>query len=122
MPLSERPARRRWRDYRTVSGRRPVREFIAELPNDDLAAIAAAMKDIQLHGNQSAHHLRSDIYEVRAYATNRHYRILYATEGRSDQILLSLHALVKKTRSAPIRDIDLADRRLRDWRSRGRPS
>lgn len=110
--------KRRWRDYRTASGRRPVMEFIADLPNDDQAAIAAAMKDIQVHGNQAAHHLRGDIYELRAYAAKRHYRILYATEGRSDQVLLSLRAFVKKTRSVPNSDIDLAQRRLRDWRSR----
>lgn len=120
MAATQHPAHRRWRDYRTESGRRPVKEFLAALPIDDRAAIAAAMKDIQIHGNAGAHQLRGDIYEVRAYAGRRQYRVLYATEGKSDQVLLSVHAIVKTTRSIPLRDIDLTVRRLRNWRSRRR--
>ena len=89
---------------------------------DDMAAVAAAMKDVTLHGNSVAHHLRGEIYEVMARTSTRRYRILYATEGRSEQILLALHAIVKKTRTVPTRDIALAEQRLRDWRSRRRPS
>ena len=111
--------KRRWRDYRTSSGRRPIKRFIVALPTGDQAAIAAAMKDIQIHGNVSAHHLWGDIYEVGACANKRQYRILFSTEGRSDQVLLSIHAIVKTTRAVPRGDIDLAERRLRDWRSRG---
>ena len=88
------------------------------LPMDDRAAIAAAMKDVRNHGNSVAHHLRGEIYEVIARTSERQYRILYATEGRSDQILLALLAIAKKTRSVPGRNIDLAERRLRNWRSR----
>lgn len=115
-----RTAHRRWRDYRTASGRSPVNEFITALPIDDRVSIAAAMKDVLIHGNAVAHHLRGDIYEVKAYAGRRQYRVLYATEGRSDQVLLSVHAIVKTSRSVPGRDIDLAENRLRSWRSRGR--
>ena len=87
------------------------------LPLDDRAAVAAAMKDVRVHGNAVAHHLRGDIYEVRARANRRQYRILYATEGKSEQVLLAIHAIVKKTRTVPGRDILLAEQRLRDWRS-----
>jgi len=59
-------SRRRWRDYATPSGRRPVKAFIAELSDADAAAIAAAMKEVAVDGLQSARHLRGDIYEVRA--------------------------------------------------------
>lgn len=89
---------------------------------DDTAAVAAAMKDVAIHGNSVAHHLRGEIYEVMARASKRQYRILYATEGRSEQILLALHAIVKKTRTVPSRDITLAEQRLRDRRSRRRSS
>jgi len=127
--LYTRPTRRAWPRRDTpesedgaTTERHPVKRFIAALPIDDRAAIAAAMKDIQIHGNVSAHHLRGDIYEVRAYASKRQYRILYSTEGRSDQVLLSIHAIIKTTRAVPGGDIDLAERRHRDWRSRGRHS
>jgi len=58
--------RRRWRDYRTAAGRRPVKEFIAELSDTDAAAVAAAMKDVEESGLSVARHLRGEIYEVRA--------------------------------------------------------
>jgi len=76
------------------------------------------MKDVALHGNSVAHHLRGDIYEVRARASGRQFRILYAHEGRSDQVLLALFGLVKKSRKVPGREILLAERRLTDWCSR----
>ncbi len=91
-----------------------------ELPPDDRAAVVAAMKDVRIHGNSVARHLRGEIYEVKARANRRQYRILYATEGRSDQILLAVHAITKKTRTVPGRDIALAEQRLRGWRSRRR--
>ncbi len=115
-----RSAQRRWRDYRTASGRSPVKEFISALPIGDRASIAATMKDVRNHGNVAAHQLRGDIYELKAYAGRRQYRVLYATEGKPDQVLLSVHAIVKTSRSVPGRDIDLAENRLRSWRSRGR--
>ncbi|MCL1593642.1 MAG: type II toxin-antitoxin system RelE/ParE family toxin [Actinomycetia bacterium] len=90
------------------------------LRSDDRAAIVAAMKDVRLHGNMVAHHLRDSIYEVKAHGRDRQFRVLYATEGRSDQVLLALHAITKRTRSVPNRDIELAEARLRDWRSRRR--
>ena len=98
MTEAGKPARkRRWRDYCTAAGRRPVTEFIAGLPDADAAAVIAAMRDVQENGTQVARHLRGDIYEVRADADRVIYRILFATEGRSSQVLLALEGFKKKT-------------------------
>ncbi len=110
--------RRRWRDYRTATGRRPVAAFIRELPDADAAAVVAAMKEVTLEGLGAARHLRGDVYEVRADAERATYRILFAPEGRRGQVLLALDAFGKKTRKTPPRSIALAEKRLRDWRSR----
>ncbi|MEA3511083.1 MAG: type II toxin-antitoxin system RelE/ParE family toxin [Actinomycetota bacterium] len=91
-----------------------------KLPLDERAAVVAAMKDVTIHGNSVAHHLRGEIFEVIARAKRRQYRILYSTEGKSDHILLAVHAIVKKTPSVPGRDIALAEQRVSDWRSRSR--
>ena len=48
------------------------------------------------------------------------YRILFATEGKRGQILLGLEAFRKKTQKTPPESMALAERRLRDWRARGR--
>lgn len=112
--------RRRWRDYRTATGRRPVKEFITALSDDDQTEIAAAMKDVTDHGLSMARHLRGEIYEVRASGVQQEFRVLFAVQGARSQILLSLEAFSKKTRKSPPPKIQLAERRLRDWRKRGR--
>jgi phage-related protein len=119
MPDPRKPApQRRWRDYRTAAGRRPVKEFISGLSDADAASVAAAMKDVQVNGTRAARHLRGDIYEVRADGDRVSYRVIFAVEGRSSQILLALEAVKKTTQKARPEVIALAQRRLADWRRR----
>ncbi len=117
--MVERP-RRRWRDYRTRAGRRPVAEFIERLSDVDAAAVVAAMKEVALEGLEASRHVRGEIYEVRADGDHVAYRILFATEGRRGQVLLALEAFGKKTGKTPPATIALAERRLKDWRARAR--
>jgi hypothetical protein len=70
--------KRRWRDYRTAAGRRPVKEFIDGLSDTDAAAVVAAMRDVCDTGLAAARHLRGDIHEVRADGDRQTYRILFA--------------------------------------------
>lgn len=115
-----RPTRRRqWRDYRTASGNRPVKAFLDGLEDEEVASIVAGMREIATEGLVAARHLRGDIYEVRADAATRSFRLLFSTEGRFGQVLLSLSAFEKRTQKTPPREIDLAERRLADWRARG---
>jgi phage-related protein len=111
--------RRRWRDFRTAAGRRPIKEFIDGLSDIDAAAVVAAMRDVRETGLAAARHLRGDIYEVRADGDRQTYRILFAPEGRRSRVLLSLEAFSKKTQKTPPEKIRLAERRLADWRRRG---
>ena len=112
--------KRRWRDYRTAAGRRPVKEFIDELSDVDAAAVVAAMQDVRNEGLAAARHLRGEIYEVRADGDRQTFRILFALEGRRSQVLLSLEGFSKKTQKTPPEKITVAERRLADWRRRGR--
>lgn len=112
------PQRRRWRDYRTASGQRPVHRFISTLSDDDALAVTRGMKDVALHGLVAARHLRGDIYEVRAEGRRATFRVLFAPEGPHGRVLLALEAFSKKTERTPTHMISLADRRLADWRSR----
>jgi phage-related protein len=108
----------RWRDYRTVGGARPIKSFIDGLADDEAAAVVAAMKEVAVFGLERARHLHDDLYEVRAESARRSFRILFAKEAKF--ILLSLAAFAKKTQRTPLREIQLAARRLADWRSRPR--
>lgn len=110
--------RRRWRHYETAFGNRPVLDFIRRLPDEDKAAILAAMQEVRHEGARAARHLRGELFEVRADGNRVIYRILFAREGAHGQVLLSLNAFNKKTQKTPAEQIELAARRLRDWRSR----
>jgi phage-related protein len=112
---------RRWRDYRTAAGRRPVKDFFDGLSDSDAAAVVAAMQEVQELGLSAARHLRGDIYEVRAEGDRQTFRVLFAAEGRRGQILLSLEGFSKKTRKTPSDRLRIAERRLADWRARARP-
>jgi len=112
-------AQRRWRDYRTAAGRRPVREFLLDLSDQDAASVLAAMAAVRVQGLSAARHLRADIYEVRADGLRQTFRVLFAMESKSGHILLSLEAFSKKTQKTPPDKIRLAERRLADWRRRG---
>ena len=109
--------RRRWRDYRTRGGGRPVKAFFSELTD---AAVIAGMRVVAERGLVAARHLRGDVYEVRTEANMRSLRVLFATEGRQGQVLLSLAVFEKRTQKTPYRELDLAEARLRDWRARSR--
>lgn len=113
------PIRRRWRDYKTPSGRSPVEEFIDRLSDSDAAAVLAGMEEVRDRGLRAARHLEGDIWEVRVDGDRVIYRILLAEEGSRGQILLALDGFKKKTQKTPPATIELAKRRLADWRRRG---
>jgi len=77
------------------------------------------MAEVRSRGLIAARHLDGEIYEVRADGDRVIYRVLFATEGDSSRILLSLEAFKKKTQRTPPDRIALAKRRLADWRRRG---
>ncbi len=111
--------RRCWRDYRTAAGGRPVKDFLDALTDEEVAEIVAGMKDVVERGLAAAKHLRGDLYEVRADASSRSFRLLFSAEGRFGHVLLSLSAFAKKTQKTPARELDVAEKRLDDWRARG---
>lgn len=120
MVETKRKPQRQWRDYRTPAGGRPVKAFFDDLTDEEVASIIAGMKEIVERGLAAAKHLRGDIYEVRADAATRSFRVLFSTEGRYSQVLLSLSAFEKRTQKTPPRELELAEGRLRNWRARGR--
>lgn len=76
------------------------------------------MEAVIKQGMSAARHLRGDIYEVRAIGRTGSYRILFALEGRFSHIFLGIHAFPKKTQKTRDADIELAEERLADWRTR----
>ena len=77
------------------------------------------MEHVRQHGTRAARKLSSEIYEVRVDGNRVIYRVLFAVEGRRERVLLALEAFSKKTQKTPPQLIDLAEKRLADWRGRG---
>lgn len=113
------PTRRRWREYRTQAGRSPVEAFIDALSDSNAAAVLAGMEEVRDRGLRAARHLEGDIWEVRVDGNRVIFRILFAEEGSRGQVLLALSGFNKKTQKTPRATIDLAKKRLEDWRQRG---
>ena len=115
--------RRQWRFYRTASAEEPVREFLWDrhLPDEDAAAIAAVMTEVRNAGraHPDVNHLRGDIWQLEIRGRTAIYRLLFAEEGRYQQVLLALEVVNKKWQKAKGRHIELAEKRLADWRERG---
>ena len=65
-------------------------------------------------GKPRVDHLRGSIWEVRSSIGNRIARILFAVE-RSEMVLL--HGFIKKSRQTDPADIELALKRLKDWKN-----
>jgi phage-related protein len=116
--MAMRRHRRHWREYRTAAGGRPVNAFLEDLTDEEVAAIVAGMDDVEEEALTAARHLRGDIYEVRADASTRSFRLLFSAGGRFGQVLLALSVYEKRTQRAPTREIEVAARRLADWRTR----
>lgn len=92
------------------SRRESVIEFLLDLVRN---------KPARDEGLQVARHLHREIYEVRADGRNATFRILFAPEGKKGRVLLALEGFSKKTRKTPRRLIEVAERRLAEWRTRG---
>lgn len=91
-------ARRRWRDYQTARGARPVRDFLRSLTDDDYADVRAAMSDVAERGLSAGRHLRGDVYEVRSTGDRAAYRVLFAIEGSRGQVCLRSRCSRKRRR------------------------
>jgi phage-related protein len=123
-PASSFRPRRRWRFYRTNGGREPVRDFLfgPKLSDGDAAAIAVAMREVRALGREhpDVYHLRGDIWQIEIDGERVIFRLLFAEEGRFGQVLLALEIINKKWQKAREQNIRLAEKRLFDWRQRGR--
>jgi len=63
-------------------------------------------------GKPRVSHLRGAVWEVRSSLGNRIARTLFAVKGRQ---MLLLHGFIKKTQQTPNDDIELAEKRFKEW-------
>ncbi len=101
--------------YRTASGDEPVRDWLKGLGKSDRQSIGEDIAYVQFKwpiGKPRVDHLRGPIWEVRSKIGNRIARVLFAVE-QSEMVLL--HAFIKKTQQTNPADIELANKRFKEW-------
>jgi phage-related protein len=106
--------------YASATGRRPVQEYLDELPAREARSLVNGLQLLQAHGLQlGLPHVRpieQKLWELRVRAQRQH-RVLYAAAGGQRFVLL--HAFTKKTEQTPRREIEVALRRLSEFQVRG---
>jgi phage-related protein len=102
--------------YRTDAGREPVREWLRDLDPQDRKTIGDDIRDCEFAwpvGLPLCRPItgRSGLWEIRSNLTGRRIaRVLFCIKrGR----LVLLHGFIKKTQKTPVREVEVAARRMK---------
>jgi phage-related protein len=100
------------RCYRSDSGREPVREWLKGLEPEDRKAIGEDIKDVEFSwpiGMPLVRSLGRELWEVRSSLPQGPIaRVVFCVER---DCMVLLHGFIKKTRTTPQHEIDLALKR-----------
>ena len=97
-----------------MAGNEPVREWLKELPENERKQVGSDIKAVQFGwplGLPLVDSLGDGLWEVRSRLPSRIARTIFFV--RDDTILL-LHSFIKKTRTTPSQELDIARRRKRE--------
>lgn len=103
--------------FRQSSGDEPVRDWLISLDKADRQTIGEDIAYVQYKwpiGKPRVDHLRGPIWEVRSKIGNRIARVLFAVD---DSEMILLHGFIKKTQKTNPADIELAIKRLKEWKN-----
>lgn len=103
--------------FRQSSGDEPVRDWLITLDKTDRQTIGEDIAYVQYKwpiGKPRVDHLRGPVWEVRSNIGNRIARVLFAVE---DSEMILLHGFIKKTKKTNSADIELAIKRLKEWKN-----
>ena len=105
----------RVRFYRTPTGREPVLEWLRNLDKQDRRAIGVDLMRVQFGwpiGMPLVRGLKDGLWEVRSdLPSHRIARLILCFHSG---VLVVLHGFIKKTRSTPLQDIEIAKRRMKE--------
>ena len=103
------------RFYVNPAGRKPVREWILELPEADRHTVGKDIQKVEFGWPPGRPHcapLGDGLWEVRSSLDS--HRIARVIFCMGDRHMILLHGFIKKTRKTPQSDIDLALERKRE--------
>lgn len=103
--------------YVEESGSKPINEFLKTLDVKTQARFIDSIERLRQRNIQAreplVRHLEGKLWELREESNTNIYRIVYFFfTGRR---IVLLHGFAKKTQSTPRREIELAERRMRNF-------
>jgi phage-related protein len=102
--------------FETESGKQPVREFIKQLSKEDQKEVGADIRVVQDSfpiGLPLVRKLKPELWEIRSFIKNGISRIFFTF---FDKKIIFLHAFVKKMQKTPLKEIDVAIKRLKEFK------
>jgi len=113
MPPEARPLAVRF--YASEAGNEPVREWLKSLPLEDRKTIGSDILAVQWVwpvGKPLVDSMGHGLWEIRSNLGNRIARTFFMIAG---QEIILLHGILKKSRTAPKQEIELARKRRRHY-------
>ena len=104
--------------FTTHSGKEPVRDWLLSLEAIERKTIGNDIKTVQYGwpiGMPLVRKMEPDLWEVRVHLANKIARILFTMADA--KTLLLLHGFIKKSTATPREDLELARKRLQQFRS-----
>ena len=102
--------------YQTLRERSPVTDFIDSQDKRDQVIILSVLENITEDGFNAKgcqfRQLEGKLWEIKIKTPSGGYRLLYVT--LNNQLLLILHAFKKKTTKTPIKELNIARKRLKE--------
>ena len=102
--------------YCTPSGRSPIEEFIQDLPKVDRAKCLEVIAGLETYGlnypRAQLKPLRGKIWEIKFQTQGGGYRILYVMLSGDEMVLL--HVFKKASQKTPPKELELAEKRLKE--------
>ena len=104
--------------FQLASGREPVRDWLGDLPREDRGLIGRDLMKVEFGwpcGPPLCASLTDypGLYEVRSSLTGgRIARVFFTVAGGT---MVLLHGFIKKTQASPMKELKLAERRLKEY-------
>lgn len=103
--------------YRDRDGKEPASDFIDSLSNEAQAKVFRIIKLLKDYGvllkEPYTRQVRGKIRELRIKDSQGNIRVLYFTYAGRRFILL--HGFIKKTAKTPVKEIEIAEKRMNDF-------
>ena len=102
--------------FLTSNGKEPVRDWLKEMNRENRKTIGEDIKLVQFRwplGMPLVRKMEVDLWEVRSKLSNNTIARTFFTVTNNQMILL--HGIIKKSEKTPKKDLDLARTRKKQW-------